>query len=220
MLCHAELTNPNQVAICTTGDEFYNQSENKSKCQSCHMPALKGYKSAGSDSITDIRAHTFLGPHNADFLKGSLKISGNADGNRLTITVDNSKTPHSYPTGTPLRMVILKVIGLDRDGKVIYQNWQKNPIEEDKQAVFARMFADEKDNIPSPPWRAARVASESRLKPGEIRKIRYDLPEGVKTITAKLFFQLAPAPILTKLKIDDPYLKTPHLIDEITVELK
>lgn len=220
MLCHSELKNPNQVAICITGDEFYNQSEHKNNCQSCHMPNVQGYKSSESDSASDIHAHTFLGPHNENFLKGSLKISGKVNGNKLTIEVDNLKTPHSYPTGTPLRMVILKVIGLNKDGKIVYQNWQKNPVAEDKQAVFARMFADEKGNMPSPPWRAAKVGHESRLKPGELRQISYELPEGVKTITAKLFFQLAPIPILTKLKIDDPYLKTPHLINELTMELK
>jgi hypothetical protein len=219
MLCHAELTNPNHVAICTTGDEFYNQSEKKGKCQSCHMPIVKGYKSAESDSVSDIHAHTFSGPHSEDFLKGSLKIFGKVNENELTISIDNSKTPHSYPTGTPLRMVILKVIGLNKDGKIVYQNWQKNPVAEDKQAIFARMFADEKGNMPSPPWRAAKVAHESRLKPGEIRAITYELPQSVTKITAKVFFQLAPIPILTKLKIDDPYLKTPHLIDEITMEL-
>ena len=116
-------------------------------------------------------------------------------------------------------MVILKVIGLNKDGKIVYQNWQKNPVAEDKQAIFARMFADEKGNMPSPPWRAAKVAYESRLKSGEIRAITYELPQSVTKITAKVFFQLAPIPILTKLKIDDPYLKTPHLIDEITMEL-
>ncbi|MEJ2544023.1 MAG: multiheme c-type cytochrome [Calditrichaceae bacterium] len=219
MQCHAELTNPNQVAICTTGDEFYNQSESQSNCQSCHMPKVKGYKSAESDSASDMHAHTFSGPHSKDFLKGSLKLSAEVKENKLIIAVDNSKTPHSYPTGTPLRMVILKVIGLNQEGKIVYQNWHKNPVAEDKKAVFARMFADEKDNMPSPPWRAVKVGHESRLKPGEVRKINYALPEGIKTVSAKLFFQLAPAPILAKLKIDDPYLKTPHLIDEITMEL-
>lgn len=219
MQCHAELTNPNQVAICTTGDEFYNQSKSKSKCQSCHMPEVQGYKSSESDSISEIHAHTFLGPHNEEFLKGSLKISGEANGNKLTIVIDNSKTPHSYPTGTPLRMVLLKVIGLDRNGKIVYQNWQKNPVKEDKQAVFVRMFADNEGNMPSPPWMAVKVGYESRLKPNEIRQISYEVPATVKTIKAKLFFQLAPLPILNKLKIDDPYLRKAHLIDEIELEL-
>jgi hypothetical protein len=219
MQCHAELINPNQVAICTTGDEFYNQSENKSKCQSCHMPNVKGYKSSESDSVSNVHTHAFLGPHNEEFLKGSVKISGKVNGNTLTITIDNSKTPHSFPTGTPLRMVLLKVIGLDRNGKIVYQNWQKNPVNEDKQALFARMFMDEKGNMPSPPWRAVKVGNESRLKPGEVRKITYKLPDAVSKISAKLFFQLAPVPILNKLKIDDPYLRKAHLIDEIEMEL-
>ena len=219
MLCHAELINPNQVAICTTGDEFYNQSESKSTCQSCHMPKVQGHKSAASDSISDIHAHTFYGPHNEEFLKGSIKISGVVIGNKLKIAIDNSKTPHSYPTGTPLRMVILKVIGLNQDGKIVYQNWQKNPVNEDKQAVFARMFMDDKGKMPSPPWRAVKVGHESRLKPGEVRSITYELPDEVSKISAKLFFQLAPIPILNKLKIDDPYLRKAHLIDEIELEI-
>ena len=219
MQCHAELTNPNQVAICTTGDEFYKQSEIKSNCQSCHMPEMKGYKSSDSDSITNIHAHTFSGPHNEEFLRNSVKISGQVNGNKLEIAIDNSRTPHSYPTGTPLRMVLLKVIGLNQDGKIVYQNWRKNPLKEDKQAVFARMFIDDKGNMPSPPWRAVKVGYESRLKPGETRQISYKLPATVSKIKAKLFFQLAPIPILNKLKIDDPYLRKAHLIDDIELEL-
>lgn len=183
------------------------------------MPEVKGYKSDESDSISDIHAHTFLGPHNEEFLKGSIKISGEVNGNELILAIDNSNIPHSYPTGTPLRMVLLKVIGLNRDGKIVYQNWQKNPLKEDKQAIFARMFADDKGNMPSPPWRAVKVGHESRLKPGEIRHISYELPKKVTKITAKLFFQLAPVPILNKLKIDDPFLRKAHLINEFELEI-
>jgi hypothetical protein len=179
------------------------------------MPKVQGYKSSESDSFSDIHTHTFSGPHNEEFLKNSIKISGNVYGNELEIRINNSKTPHSYPTGTPLRMVILKVIGYNRDGKIVYQNWQKNPVEEDKQAVFARMFVDVNGNMPSPPWRAVKIGHESRLKPGETRNISYVLPENVSKVIAKLFFQLAPIPILNKLKIDDPYLRKAHLIDEI-----
>ena len=219
MQCHAELTNPNKVAICTTGDEYYNQNENKSSCQSCHMSTVQGNKSSESDSVSVIHAHTFSGPHDENFLKKSIKISGKLDGNKLEISIDNSKTPHGYPTGTPLRMVLLKVIGLNRNGKIVYQNWQNNPVKEDMQAVFARMFVDDKGNMPSPPWRAVQVGHESRLKPGEIRKIYYELPETVNKVKAKLFFQLAPIPILNKLKIDDPYLRKAHLIDEFEMEV-
>jgi len=219
MKCHAELTNPNQVAVCTTGDEYYNQSAQKKSCQSCHMPLQTGLKSVQSDSASEIRAHTFYGPHDKDFLMNSVQISGKVEKNILEISIDNSEIPHSFPTGTPLRMVLLKVIGFNNEDKIVYQNWEKNPVKEDGKAVFARMFADEKGNMPAPPWRAVKVGKETRLKPGEIRKITYELPEGISRITAKLFFQLAPAPILNKLKIDDPYLKTAHLINEFELKI-
>ena len=219
MLCHAALINPNQVAICITGDEYYNQSKNKKTCQSCHMPVMRINKLSGTDSLLNIHSHSFLGPHDEDFLKNSLKISGNVTGNKLEISIDNSNTPHSYPTGTPLRIVLLKVIGLNKGGKIVFQNWLKNPVKEDNQAVFARMFTDEKGNMPCPPWQAVKVAQESRLKPGEIRILTYNLPAEVSKISAKVFFQLAPIPILNKLKINDPYLRKAHLIDEIKLEI-
>lgn len=219
MLCHAELSNPKNVPICITGNEYYNQNTSKQSCQSCHMPVLQGLKSSECDSSESIRAHTFVGPHNKDFLYKSLKLYGHFNGDTLNITVDNSEIPHGYPTGTPLRMVLLKVIGFDENNKIIYQNWKVNPVVEDQQAVFARLFEDEENNFPVPPWRASNVKIDTRLKPQEIRNIKYEVPVSVKSVSAKVFFLLAPIPILNQLKIDDPYLRTAHLIDQIEIEV-
>ena len=216
MLCHKELSNPAGIPICITGDEFYNQDtrEEKPMCQECHMPQKPQSKSADLENHEEPSAHSFLGPHNPEFLSKSLGLSGSVEGNKLTITVENSKTPHAYPTGSPLRLVILKVIGFDENKKMIYQNWKANPVIEDPNAVFARLFADKEGNAPVPPWKAASIRMESRLKPGENREIVYELPKAVQSVAVKLFFQLAPVPILKRLKIDDPFLNTPHLIDE------
>lgn len=217
--CHAELSNPNQVAICVTGNEYYEQSALQTNCQTCHMPDIAGYKATQNDSLTQLKSHAFLGPHNPSFLNGSLKLTGKYENKQLTVYLDNSKTPHGYPTGTPLRMVLLKVIGLDANDKIVYQNWKVNPVMEDPKSVFVRLFEDKNKNFPVPPWQATAIRMETRLRAGEVRKIVYEINEAVRRINVKLFFQLAPLPILNRLKIDDPYLRTSHLIDELTLVL-
>jgi len=220
MLCHAQLTNPHEVPICVTGEEYYGQKEGQPACQSCHMPLMQGYRSSESDSASLIRSHAFVGPYTPAFLEKSLQLSAQYADETLTVTIDNSQTPHGYPTGSPLRMVLLKVIGFDANNKIIYQNWKGNPVEEDQQAVLVRFFADAEQNFPVPPWKARSVRMDTRLKPGEIRNIVYSINQEVKQLSIQLFFLLAPAPILNRLQIDDPYLRKAHLIDQISLTIK
>lgn len=219
MLCHAQLTNPHEVPICVTGEEYYGLKEGQPVCQSCHMPLVQGYRSVESDSADLIRSHAFVGPYTPQFLRKSLPLSARYSDEMLTVTIDNSHTPHGYPTGSPLRMVMLKVIGFDANNEIIYQNWRANPVEEDQQAVMVRFFADAGQNFPVPPWKAHSVRMDTRLKPGEIRTITYPINQEVKRVSVQLFFLLAPAPILNRLQIDDPYLRKAHLIDEISLTI-
>lgn len=64
------------------------------------------------------------------------------------------------------------------------------------------------------------TAEQDELYAGEVRILTYQLPENVKKAYVFLTFRLAPLFILNKLKIDDPYLKSAHLISEHQLVIK
>ncbi len=216
--CHADFTNPKGTHICITAVEYEGYAGEKGACNRCHMPLKKGLRSSASEPDS-VHSHHFSGPHTEGFLKGTLKLTMAAKDKMVEIAIDNSDTPHAYPTGSPLRSVVLKVMGFDDSGKLVYQNWKSDPVAEDKQAAFVRIFSDEAGNAPVPPWRASEVKSDTRLKAGEQRMLSYQMPENVTSVKSALYFRLAPPQILKKLKIDDPYLNASHLIKECSLKL-
>ena len=213
LTCHAELKNPKQLSICVTGDEFMSRPDTSKTCQDCHMPVVH------DDEGQEYRAHTFAGVHNPQFLRKSLTLKTSKTEKGIEVSITNDKAAHAYPTGSPLRQVILKVVARDKAGQIVFENWTENPLKEDKQAVFMRIFEDEEKKAPVPPWRASAVKMDQRFKPGETRRLHYALPANAAQATVKLVFRLAPLPILKRLHIDDPYLNKAHLIDEQTVQL-
>ncbi|MGD9898854.1 MAG: multiheme c-type cytochrome [Calditrichaceae bacterium] len=214
MVCHSKLVNAMDVDICITGIEYESSGNNAKSCQSCHMPLVTGSNSDDLSSSGMISQHSFLGPHDENFLKESLRLDLKYADSRLTVIIDNSATPHAYPTGTPLRTVILKVAGYDADGRITFENWKNDPLAEDRHAVFNRVFEDDEHQFPVMPWRAAGVKIDTRIKAGEIRELEYKVPGITKKISAKLLFRLAPENILDHLQIDDPYLRKAHLINQ------
>lgn len=210
--CHAELKNPKQLSVCVTGDEFAERPDQSKTCQDCHLPQSK------DDEGGTYSGHGFNGAHNPEFLYKSLTLKTSKTDSGIEVVIINDKAGHSYPTGSPLRQVILKVVARDEKGNIVFENWKENPLEEDKQAVFMKIFEDEEKYAPVPPWRAAGVKMDQRFKAGETRRLAYNMPETAKEVTVKLLFRLAPLPILKRLGIDDPYLKKAHLIDEQTVQ--
>ncbi len=207
MRCHDVLRNPKQVEVCITGMEVRHSKGMERDCRICHMPEQ------GED---DTRSHTFLGPHNAEFLKGSLRLSAVfSDNDSLIIKVDNSQTPHAYPTGSPLRQVLLKVEAFDSSGERIFSNWEKNVLKEAPGAAFVRIFENDAGQFPVPPWQATAVKMDTRIKAGEQRTVAYALAPNAFSVRARLLFRLAPANILKRLQIDDPYLTQSHLIAQI-----
>ncbi|MBD3223900.1 MAG: hypothetical protein GF313_04175 [Caldithrix sp.] len=213
--CHDVLTNPNKVHICITGMEYDTQNKRQS-CNHCHMPQLPASNADNKDGGY-LASHQFAGPHNADFIKGSLGLKYVLDKDSLIITVDNSATPHAYPTGSPLRQVILKVEGFNKNEQKVFQNWQENPFKEAPEALFVRLFAGKDGNFPVPPWRAVEVERDTRLKAGKKRQVTYSIPVNTHSINLQLLFRLAPVTILNKLNIDDPYLRKAHLIRQVDI---
>ena len=203
--CHAIMKNPKDLEVCTTGSEWqaFHAKTGKS-CQDCHMPKLNGAPS-----------HLFAGTHQNHLLLNSVEMDLFYDeiSKDLKVMLTNDGAGHAIPTGTPLRMVMLKVTAYDSFGNTVWQNWHKSPIEEDQSALFMKIMADEKGNAPVPPWRATQTAFEKRLMPGEPTVIAYKL-EGrdIYDFEANLLYRFAPSFILHKFGISDPHFTQERLI--------
>jgi hypothetical protein len=203
--CHAIMKNPKDLDVCTTGLEwqaFY--AKTGKSCQDCHMPKLNGSPS-----------HLFAGTHRNHLLVNSVEMDLDYDEEtkNIKVSLTNGGAGHAIPTGTPLRMVMLKVTAYDSIGSVVWQNWQKNPIKEDKGALFMKIMADKQGNSPVPPWRATQTVFERRLMPGEPTVISYKLEEeGIYDIEANLLYRFAPPFILQKFEITDPHFTQARLV--------
>jgi len=203
--CHAIMKNPKDLEVCATGAEWKAYYETTRKnCQDCHMPIPNGNKS-----------HLFAGTHQNDLLKNSVEMNlSHSDSLReFTITLTNIGAGHAIPTGTPLRMVMLKVFAYDSSGNILWENWKVNPIKEDKNGLFMKIMADAEGNGPVPPWRATQTIFERRLMPGEATVVNYQLPKGeIYDVEARLLYRFAPEMILERLGITDPHFLKSRII--------
>ncbi len=211
--CHAVMTNPANLQVCATGPEWSAYYEKTRKtCQDCHMPELKGKAS-----------HQFPGTHVGDLLAGAVEMdmSYQPKDHQIVFTLNNSGAGHALPTGTPLRMVMLKVTGYGDDGSVIWENWKENPVTEDRTALFMKILGDSTGSGPVPPWKAIRILFDRRLMPGEPVTVTYSLNDDkIITIEAKLLYRFAPPPILKKFAIRNSQLNQPSLIARRTWQLR
>ena len=178
LACHAEMTTPAGVPVCTTGPEVAGRSGGPG-CVTCHMPGA---------------SHAFAGAV-APLLARAARLVVDRRDDEIVVSVTNSGAGHALPTGSALRTVRLEVEFRDRSGAVLGDN------RNDPAATLMRVLEDADGNAPVPPWRAAAVARDSRLSPGERRAFAYPLPAGTATVTARLVYHRAPAPILERLGI-------------------
>jgi hypothetical protein len=181
MGCHDRRNNPQNVALCATGDEFV-ASGSRVACQSCHMPVSGG--------LVD---HTMGGGHDHNMLKRAVvfDVRSEIDGDVLkTRVVMQNSQPHAVPTGAPFRNMYLKLTAYDAQGEVIWQNAEGHPAKSDPQAYFHYALADDK-GMPAPPPTATQPGADTRLKPHEKRELVYEIPaEGVVLVRGELYYNL------------------------------
>lgn len=178
LACHAELKNPAGVAVCTTGPEVAGRAGGPG-CVTCHMPDA---------------SHEFAGA-TPRLLARAAQLFVDRRGGEVVVSVINRGAGHALPTGSALRAVRLDVEFRDGSGTLLGSN------QADPAATFARVLRDAEGNVPVPPWRAAAIARDSRLSPGERRAFTYPLPRGAAAVTARLVYRRAPAPILERFGI-------------------
>lgn len=197
LTCHDELKNPEGHPVCTTGPEAVQAGTGT--CVDCHMPPERGAEVRDSGSMRH-RSHRFPGGHDRAFLVDSatvsLSLTGEKTDRMIRVRVQVGKVGHSLPTGNPMRSLLLRVQALDPGGRILWSNTTANPLKEAPEALFMRVFRGADGQRPVPPFRAKGPSKDNRLQPAEVRTILYPIPEGTRTVTARLEYLLGPAPLL------------------------
>ncbi len=207
MGCHEKRNNFHGTPLCRTGDE-YASSESFVNCQACHMaivtvPKLKDGQVVPGETVS-IPDHRMAGGHDAKMISRGISMSMQTerDGDTLkaTLTVRN-RLPHAYPTGAPFRNFFIRVASYDKDGKLLWKNYQVHPIKDDPKSAFWYTLGGP-DGKPTLPPKATQVLSDTRLKPNEVRTLEYQIPLDAAThiVRAEALYDLLLPPIKGKLK--------------------
>lgn len=181
MGCHDERHNGKGVAVCETGKE-YKQSGSQVSCQSCHMPVVNGRVS-----------HAMVGGHSeAMVARGArLEMKTRTSGDQIQATVEViNQLPHDFPTGAPFRNAYIRIFALDKDGEVIWKNFENHPIEDSPESVFRLIMKGANGKESSPPA-ATGILEDGRVEPFGKKAITYTFPQkGVALVKAELYYSL------------------------------
>lgn len=207
------------LTICNTDFEWKQTTfanEGKS-CVDCHMTRTTGQISSKKEKRFQ---HDFSGAYSPVMLKKAVDLDlyvKEFEGDVIAnIQITNKGTTHLLPTGPPARLVFLKVSAFNHNGEEVWSNFIDNPALQDPYGVFHIVFADQGGKVPSMPWLASKIVKDTRLRPGERRRLVYKFPTGdVTKVSAKLYYRLAPPPLLNKFEIDDEILRKPYLMAQI-----
>ncbi|MEQ9650368.1 MAG: hypothetical protein RLO52_33005, partial [Sandaracinaceae bacterium] len=153
-------------------------------------------------------ANAFLGPHQlyADepeqaFMASAVTVTPTLEGTSLRAPLRN-ESGHAMPTGFPGRVVFARATGYDAEGRVVWRSFESDPMAEDPDAVFGKVYVDAQGEPALPPY-AASIARDSRLDPGETWELRWTVPEAVTRAELVLLFRLLPPPAARQLGLDE-----------------
>ena len=207
MGCHEKRNNFHGTPLCRTGDE-YEASKSFVNCQACHMaivtvPKMKDGKVVPGETVT-IPDHSMAGGHDAKMITRGISMTmetrREGDVLKADVTVRN-RLPHAYPTGAPFRNFFIRVASYDKNGKLLWKNYEVHPIKDDPKSAFWYTLGGA-DGKPTIPPKATQVLGDTRLKPNEVRTIEYEIPLEAATsiVRAEALYDLLLPPIKDRLK--------------------
>jgi hypothetical protein len=213
LICHAALSSPKGVVMCTTGPE-HAASPNQKSCVECHMPTTDG---AGTEDVarTSHASHAFVGPHRAWYqddpglLASAVTLEGELTATSLTVSVTN-QTDHSLPTGFPGRMAIITCTGQDATGQDIWSCDKK---------VLGKVYVNAEGEKTLAPF-ATELKSDTRLEAKGHRTFTFTPPEGVRTVDVQVIMRLLPPPLAKKIGLEGQIESEPRLIAEAQLNRK
>ena len=208
MGCHSHKLNDNNTTIFRAMDE----KQDSISCINCHMPEIAG----GAEKM-DKRArgrhasHRFLGIHDKEFRKTGMDINITTAELKLIVTLKNKMT---HPLIVqPARAKFLK-IEINRAGKIIWQNYEKDP-SEDKQGYFAYSFTQEDKKVIIPAHSTGSTVNNVDAKSSKV--LKYDTPvlEKGDKISVALYVQLAKSDCAKVISLKESNLPESSLMKEV-----
>ena len=195
MGCHSHKQNALAFEVCNSKNEY----DKTSDCIGCHMPKAPGgvekFNKKGRDEYA---THEFLGIRSDEMVKKAVKLELSYANGTIELTISN-KMGHAVITH-PMRLKFAKTV-VTRDGKVIWSNFEKSPVE-DKEATFIIVFKDDKDET-AMPHNAIGYKLNRNLKASESKTIKYEV-DGLKKgdeITSTWISYVVNPKIAKKLKL-------------------
>jgi len=212
MGCHSHKLNDNNVTIFRA----MKKRQDSLGCIKCHMPEVSGgAEKMDKRSRGHHASHKFLGIHDVEFRKTGVDINISTIDKRLSIKLTN-KMEHPLII-QPARAKFLKIT-LSRAGKMIWQNYTKEP-NEDPQGYFAYNFKQDGKKVIIPAH--ATEGNVYNLDAKETKVLEYDIPITQKgdSIIVSLYVQLAKTDCVRVITLKDKKLTTPMLIKKVTLKL-
>jgi hypothetical protein len=175
--CH-EYKNAGGFPVLTTYSEWAGSKYAKEgkQCQACHMSRVVGNvvePHIQRSSVARINLHQMPGSHSLEQLSNALRaqLSATRDGDKMKIVVDvtNHAAGHYFPTGSPLRQLVMEVRAEVYGGESFKE-----------ERVYARKVADAQGSVIQREHvaflKAAKVLSDTRLAPAEKRSETFSFP--------------------------------------------
>lgn len=189
--CH-EYRNAGGLTILGTYSEWKRSSYAKRgrQCQDCHMPLVPGRVVAlkvEAETPTSVNLHDISGSHDIERVRKAITLDVEGYewiGDRVWayLTVANKGSGHCFPTGLPMHRAVLEVSL--RDGAATVDR-REIPFEIVMLTKSGKPIATEFEVFGA----AARVRSDTRLKPDETRRIEVAF-ETVKASRLSLYAAL------------------------------
>ena len=210
MGCHSHKLNDNNVTIFRAMQEKQDNGKQQDSlgCIKCHMPKLEGSpEKINKKTREEHVSHKFLGIHDVEFRKTGVDINISTKKGKLLVVLTN-KMEHPLIV-QPARAKYLK-IAIQREGKVIWSNYKKDP-SEDRQGYFAYKFAQEGKKVIIPAH--ATEGEVHNLEAKEIKTLKYDLPSLQKSdkISVALYVELGKSDCAKVVDVD----YKPQLMKEV-----
>ncbi|MBI5015371.1 MAG: hypothetical protein HZB55_07750 [Deltaproteobacteria bacterium] len=175
--CH-EMANVNGVPLITTYSEWrdqYSKKASPSTCQGCHMPLAAGFtvSSKYRKIKRRINLHSFPGGRSRAQLLDALEIkvleaTHDRGKTRVVLGLTNKGTGHSFPTGNPLRKVIVDFSAFSATNKLICR----------EKSILSRTYADKDGKTLTTDLdillNAVRVSQDSRIPAGSTKQITFE----------------------------------------------
>jgi hypothetical protein len=198
MGCHGKKFNKHSVEICYG----YNDVDETSDCIGCHMPKFPGgVTKLNKRGRSQYTSHEFLGVRSDIMVKKAVKLKlKQINSNSIELTIKN-KMGHNIIM-QPMRLKYVKTT-ISRDGKIIWQNFKDNPME-DNQATFTRLFKDDMDKDVYPPF-ATKKSYDNNIRAKSSKSIIYKVPKlqkGDKITSQWISYVIRPS-LAEVLKIED-----------------